>query len=152
MNSLLVLLLSFSISSAAQEVAGGNVVPTPAAESPAPAVATGKSHVQIRKGILIGALDASGSAVSSLTKDELQVMDSGQAATPLMVRKADALPLDLGIVLYAGTGNFSQQQAAAIDLVKKIIRPDMDHAFVIAAGGNRAWSEGNLKWENDVLV
>ena len=140
---------------AGQEVAGTSTTspqpPVPAVAAP-PAVATGKSPVQIRKGILIGALDPSGSAVADLNKDELQIMDSGQAATPVMVRKADQLPLDLGIVLYAGTGNFSQQQAAAIELIKKIIRPEMDHAFVIAAGGNRPWSDGNLKWENDVDV
>jgi len=138
-----------------QEVAGTSTTPAqpsvPAVAAP-PAVATGKSPVQIRKGILIGALDPSGSSVADLNKDQLQIMDSGQAATPVMVRKADQLPLDLGIVLYAGTGNFSQQQAAALDLVKKIIRPEMDHAFVIAAGGNRPWSDGNLKWENDVDV
>ena len=57
----------------------------------------------------------------------------------------------MGFVLYAGTGNFSQQQAAALELVRCMIsRLEMDHAFVIAAGGNRPWSDGNLKWENDV--
>jgi len=77
-------------------------------------------------------------------------MDSGQAATPIMVRKADQLPLDLGIVLYADPKTFSQQQTAVIELIKKVIRPETDHAFVISAGGNKPWSDGNLKWENDV--
>jgi len=132
----------------AQEVAGANVVAVPAAATPP--VTTGTTPAQIRKGILIGALDPSGSAISDLAKDQIQIMDSGQAANPVMVRKASELPLDLGIVLYAQPGTFSQQQTAAIELVKKIIRPDVDHAFVITAGGNRAWSDGNLKWENDV--
>jgi len=143
---LIPILLSFCC--LAQETTNTNVAPVPAAATPH--VATGITPAQVLKGILIGALDPTGSSVADLNKDELQIMDSGQAATPVMVRKADQLPLDLGIVLYAGTGNFSQQQAAAVDLIKKIIRPETDHAFVIAAGGNRPWTEGNLKWENDI--
>src|SRR5438309_6208894 len=137
MNRLVILLLlSFSIACWGQAVAGANMVPTPAAaEAPAPTVTTGKAPTQIRKGILIGALDASGSPVGDLNKDQLQITDGGHGATPLLVRKASELPLDLGIVLYADPATFSQQQAAAIDLVKKILRPDTDHAFVITAGG-----------------
>src|SRR3954462_9756073 len=134
------LVVLFSVASFAQQ----GEAPSPVPAGVTAPVAMEKSPVQIRKGILIGALDPTGSSVADLKKDELQIMDGGQAATPVMVRKADQLPLDLGIVLYAGTGSFSQQQAAALDLVKKIIRPDMDHAFVIAAGGNRPWSDANL--------
>jgi hypothetical protein len=53
-------------------------------------------------------------------------------------------------VLYADSKTFSQQQAAVIDLIKKVIRPEMDHAFVITAGGNKGWTDGNLQWQNDV--
>jgi len=143
-----VVLLLLTAVSSAQE-AGGNILPlaTPAPASP---VTTGKSSLPIRKGILIGALDATGSPIEDLSKDQLQVMDSGQAATPLLVRKAAELPLDLGIVLYADPGTFSQQQAAAVELVKKIIRPQIDHAFVISAGGSKPWSDGNLQWQGDV--
>jgi VWFA-related protein len=153
MGRLLLSLLALNSFSFGQSIGGANVVPveTPAAASvAAPPVTSGKSPVQIRKGILIGALDSAGSPVDGLNKDELQVMDSGQAATPLMVRKASDLPLDLGIVLYADPATFSGQQTAAIDLIKKIIRPDVDHAFVIAAGGSRPWSNGNLQWQNDI--
>jgi VWFA-related protein len=150
MNRLLVVLLLFSIPSVAQEVAGANVIPSPApATAKPPTISAEKSPVQIRKGILIGALDSSGSPIGDLNKDQIQITDSGQGAVPLIVRKASELPLDLGIVLYADPGTFSQQQAAAIDLVKKIIRPELDHAFVIAAGGNRPWADGNLQWQND---
>jgi len=111
---------------------------------------SGTSPVQIRKGILIGALDATGSPIGDLNKEHIQIMDSGQAATPLMLRKADGLPLDLGIVLYADPATFPQQQSAAIELAKKILRPDVDHAFVITAGGSKPWSDGNLQWQSDV--
>ena len=143
---LFLMLLLLSITCVAQETANPNVAPVPVAATPP--VTTGTASVQVRKGILIGALDPTGSPVGDLNKDQLQIIDSGHEATPLLVRKADAIPLDLGIVLYADPKTFSQQQAAAIDLIKKIIRPEMDHAFVIAAGGNKPWSDGNLKWQN----
>jgi len=147
--------LSFTISSFAQQVAGANAVSAPGPEGPptevAPAsvVTTGKTPATVRKGILIGALDSTGSPIDDLSKDQLQIMDSGQGATPLMVRKASELPLDLGIVLYADPATFSQQQVAAIELVKKMIRPGKDHVFVIAAGGNKGWNDPNLQWQDD---
>jgi len=137
----------FSVSCWAQETAGPNLTPAPPI---ARAVVSGTSPVQVRKGILIGALDAAGAPIGDLNKEQIKIMDSGQAATPLMVRKADALPLDLGIVLYADPKTFSQQQAAATELVKRILRPDVDHVFVISAGGSRGWADGNLQWQNDV--
>src|SRR3954470_20920152 len=146
MNRVLILLLSFSMISSAQEVGGSNLIPPP---EPAAPVAKTKSPVQVRKGILISALDPSGAPVDDLNKDQLQIMDSGQGASPLIVRKATELPLDLGVILYADPATFSQQQAAAIELIKKVLRPDRDHAFVITAGGTRPWADGNLKWEND---
>src|SRR3954453_3555652 len=150
MNRVLILLLFLSISmiSWSQEVAGSSVSPSPAPAA-APNLTSGKSPAQLRKGILLGALDPSGTPVDDLNKDQLQILDAGQGAVPVIVRKASELPLDLGIVLYADPSTFSQQQAAAIDLVKKIIRPELDHAFVIAAGGNRPWADGNLQWQND---
>jgi VWFA-related protein len=144
----LVFLFVVSLVSIAQEVGGPNLTSVPVAV--APPVVKGTTPVQIRKGILLGALDPLGSPVGDLNKDQIQIMDSGHAATPLMVRKADQLPLDLGIVLYADSATFSQQQAAAIELVKKTIRPEVDHAFVISAGGNKPWSDGNLTWQNDL--
>src|SRR3954470_17038247 len=138
MNRVLILLLSFSMISSAQEVGGSNLIPPP---EPAAPVAKTKSPVQVRKGILISALDPSGAPVDDLNKDQLQIMDSGQGASPVIVRKAGELPLDLGIVLYANQSTFSQQQAAVIELSKKIIRPGKDHAFVVSAGGNKGWSD-----------
>ena len=29
------------------------------------------------------------------------------------------------------------------------MRPEIDHAFVITAGGSRPWVDGNLQWQND---
>jgi len=155
MIRLFVLVLAFSVSSFAQQATGGNAITAPGPEGPAamPAAAapvtTGKSPVPVRKGILISALDPTGSPVDDLNKDQLQIMDSGQGATPLMVRKASELPLDLGIVLYADPSTFSQQQTAAIELIKKILRPGKDHAFVIVAGGSKGWSDPNIQWQDD---
>ena len=92
---------------AGQQIVGTTVAPIqPEAPAAPPSVSTGKSPAPIHKGILIGALDPTGSAVADLNKDQIQILDSGQGATPLMVRKADALPLDLAIVLYADPSTF----------------------------------------------
>jgi VWFA-related protein len=152
MNRVLLCFLLLASFCVGQEVTGTNmtsVQPAPAAPATPPAVAAGKSPVQIRKGILIGALDNSGSPLEDLNKDQLQIVDSGQGAVPLVVRKASELPLDLAIVLYADPSTFSQQQAAAIDLVKKIIRPNTDHAFIVTAGGGKGWTDLNFKWQTD---
>jgi len=153
MNRVLILLLFLSISmiSWSQEVAGSSVSPSPAPAA-APNLTSGKSPAQLRKGILLGALDPSGTPVDDLNKDQLQILDAGQGAVPVIVRKASELPLDLGIVLYADPSTFSQQQAAAIDLVKKIIRPGKDHAFVVSAGGSKGWADSNIPWQDDPAV
>jgi len=44
---------------------------------------------------------------------------------------------------------FSQQQAAAIDLVNKVIRPGIDEAFVVSARGKKAWPGERLEWKQD---
>jgi VWFA-related protein len=148
MKRLLVLFVSLTVSSLAQEVAGANAAPPAATAAATPVVTTSKGPV--RKGILIGALDPTGSPFDDLNKDQLQIMDSGQAAAPLMVRKAAELPLDLGVILYADPQTFSEQQGAAIELVKRIVRPEKDHVFVIAAGGSKPWTDGNLKWTDNI--
>ena len=58
MKRLLVLFVSLTVSSLAQEVAGANAAPPAATAAATPVVTTSKGPV--RKGILIGALDPAG--------------------------------------------------------------------------------------------
>ena len=65
------------------------------------------------------------------------------------VQKAADLPLDLGIVLLASQKKFDQEQAAAIDLAQKLLRPGVDRAFVITAGGDKPWTNSQIAWLTD---
>jgi hypothetical protein len=67
----------------------------------------------------------------------------------LQLYKGTDLPLHLGIVLLCSPRTFSQQQAAAIDLVNKVIRPGIDGAFVVSARGKKAWPGERLEWKQD---
>jgi VWFA-related protein len=151
MNRVLSYLFLLSSLCAGQQVAGSVAPAQPSASAP-PAVVPARSSAPLHKGILIGALDPTGMPVDDLNKDQLQIIDSGQGASPVIVRKASELPLDLGIVLYADPSTFSQQQTAAIELIKKIIRPGKDHAFVLSAGGTKGWADANIPWQDDPAV
>jgi hypothetical protein len=76
-------------------------------------------------------------------------LDGNQIVQPLQLYKAADLPLHLGIVLLATPRTFSQQQAAAIDLINKVIRPGVDEAFVISARGEKPWPGERLEWKQD---
>jgi VWFA-related protein len=84
-----------------------------------------------------------------LTKEQLTLTDTSQAVQPLQLYKAPDIPLHLGIVLLCSPASFSQQQAAAIDLVQKAIRPGIDEAFVVAASGKKPWPSARLDWKQD---
>jgi hypothetical protein len=59
------------------------------------------------------------------------------------------LPLHLGIVLHASKTTFPQQQAAATELIQKLIRSKDDEAFVVSAGGDKPWPYQRLDWDNN---
>lgn len=99
--------------------------------------------------VLISVTDASGNPIMGLTKEQLTVTDTNQAVQPLQLYKAPDIPLHLGIVLLCSSASFSQQQAAAIDLVQKAIRPGIDEAFVVAARGKKTWPFERLDWKQD---
>lgn len=99
--------------------------------------------------VLISATDESGSPATSLSKEQLTILDTNHAAQALQLMKASDVPLNLGIVLLAAPATFAQQQAAAIDLVNKVIRPNMDHAFVVTARGKKPWPTERLDWKQD---
>ena len=99
--------------------------------------------------VLISATDGSGNPVSGLTKEQLTIMDTNQIVSPLQVLKAADIPLHLGIVLLSTPATFSQQRAAATDLVSKAIRPGVDEAFVVTARGKKPWPSDRLDWKQD---
>jgi hypothetical protein len=99
--------------------------------------------------VLISATDGKGNPLRPLTKDQVSVSDAGQAEQTLVVQDASDLPLDLGIVLLASKKKFDQEQAAAIDLVQKVMRPGKDKAFVVTAGGDKPWPNPNITWMTD---
>ena len=99
--------------------------------------------------ILISVTDSNGSPVTGLTKEQLSLADTSQAVQALNIYKAHDVPLHLGIILLSAPATFSQQQAAAASLVQRVMRPNMDEAFVITARGKKAWSGDRLEWAQD---
>jgi VWFA-related protein len=121
-------------------------LPSPQPSSaPGPAVAPQMRRVSI----LVSATDRSGNPVRDLGKDQLSVIDNGQPGAILDVQSASDLPLDLAIVLLASKSNFAQQQAAAIDLAHRVLRPNLDQAVVVTAGGDKTRPNGRLEWQTD---
>lgn len=76
-------------------------------------------------------------------------MDNNEAVQVLQLFKAADIPLHLGIALLSSPASFSQQQAAAIELLQKAIRPQMDEAFVVTARGKKPWPSKRLDWKSD---
>ena len=99
--------------------------------------------------VLISATDSHGSPVLGLTKEQLTILDTNQPVDALRLYKGSDLPLHLGIVLVCAPRTFSQQQAAAIDLVNKVIRPGVDEAFVVTARCKKPWPSERLEWKQD---
>jgi VWFA-related protein len=99
--------------------------------------------------VLISATNGKGDPTLGLTKDQFTVMDNNHVVPLLKVFNASDVPLHLAIVLLAGSNTFSQQQTAAIDLVRKVIRPKVDEAFIVTARGKKPWPSSNLDWKND---
>ncbi len=99
--------------------------------------------------LMMAATDKTGQPIGGLNADQVMVFDNGQPAKTLEVLSATDLPLHLGIVLISSKSNFAQQQAAASELVQKLIRPGKDKAFVVTAGGSKAWPYPRLDWQAD---
>jgi len=84
-----------------------------------------------------------------LTKEQFTIMDNNHVVPALKVFNAADVPLHLAVVLLAAPDTFSQQQAAAIDLVKRVVRPKIDEAFVISARGKKPWPSSKIDWQQD---
>jgi VWFA-related protein len=117
----------------------------PAGKNPAPSQPVSDQGVTV----LVGATDKKGIPLGELTKDQVSVSDGNQPAQTLTVQNASDLPLDLGIVLLASKKKFDQEQAAANDLAKRVLRPGKDKAFVITANGEKPWTNSHIAWLTD---
>jgi VWFA-related protein len=114
----------------------------PAGKNPAPSQPVSDQGVSV----LVSATDKKGNPLRELTKDQVSVSDGNQPAQTLTVLNASDLPLDLGIVLLASKDKFGQEQAAAIDMMQKVMRPGKDKAFVVTASGDKSWPNPNIAW------
>jgi VWFA-related protein len=114
--------------------------------TPAPAKTASEQAVSV----LFSATDGHGNPLRELTKDQVTVTENNQPAQTVQVQDASDLPLHLGIILLASKKKFDQEQAAAIDLAQKVLRPGKDKAFVITAGGEKPWPNEKIPWITDV--
>jgi hypothetical protein len=121
-------------------------IPPAALGAGAPGPASSPSR---RVMILVTATDHSVAPKAQLTAKDLSVTDNEQPAEVLSVRSASQFPLRIAFVLLAGKTSFGQQQAAAIELAHKILRPNVDRAFVISARGDKPWANPRLEWRTD---
>jgi VWFA-related protein len=117
----------------------------PAAEDPAQAQTAQEQRVSVT----FSATDAQGHPIRGLSIEQVLVYENSRAVQTLEVRDASELPLHLGIVLLASKTKFGQEQAAAIELAQKALRPGKDEAFVITAGGDKPWPNSRLNWLTD---
>ena len=99
--------------------------------------------------VLLSLTDASGNPVLGATKEQLNIIDSNQPVTPLKLFAGSDISLHLGIVLVSSPKTFGQQQAAATDLVKQVIRANKDQAFVVSAGGTKPPAEKDIAWSTN---
>jgi len=99
--------------------------------------------------VLISVTNAGGSPIAGLTKEQLTLIDTNQSVQPLQLLNGHDIPLHLGIVLISAPASFSQQQAAAANLVQRVIRPNVDEAFVATARGKKPWPYDRLEWKQD---
>jgi VWFA-related protein len=130
-------------------VAGVFAQVTPQQEAqPSPAQRASEHTVSV----LFSATDGHGNPLRELTKDSVTVSENNQALQTAQVKEASDLPLDLGIVLLASKEKFGQEQAAAIDLAQKVLRPGNDKAFVVTASGEKPWPNPKLNWLTDTAA
>src|SRR5205823_5471885 len=96
--------------------------------------------------VLLTATDAAGNPVSGMSLDKLTLIDNDHAVSPMKIFNGKDIPLHMAVVLVSDKGSFSQQQAAAADLVQKVIRPGVDQAFIVTAKGQKPWPSDHLEW------
>jgi VWFA-related protein len=98
--------------------------------------------------VLVSATDAKGAAVTNLTKESVQLTDTGHSTPVQSLQLAESLPVEMIIVLNSSRNTFKQQQNAAIDLAQKVMRPGKDRVIVLNAGGEKTMTKP-ITWETD---
>jgi VWFA-related protein len=141
-------LLTASAFGQAQTAPAASGEPAPAQLAPAATTAPGPARPHFVP-VLLSVTDATGNPVQGVTKEQLNIIDSNQPATPLKLFTGSDIPLHLGIVLVSSPKTFGQQQAAAEDLVKQVIRANKDQAFVVTAGGTKPPAEKEIAWSGN---
>jgi hypothetical protein len=120
---------------------------TAAAPTAAPAApAIEKVPVEQKMMLMFSATDPQGNPIANVAKSQVSILDNGHLAKISEVQPMPDLPIDMGIVLL-GRLDFSQQQSAAMELIKTL-RPGKDRAFVIVAGGSKVLHDPP-KWSSD---
>jgi VWFA-related protein len=99
--------------------------------------------------VLFTATDGHGIPLREVTTGSVSVSENNQALQTVQVQDASDVPLDLGIVLLASKQKFEQEQAAAIDLAKRVMKPGRDKVFVVTASGDKPWTTSNIPWLTD---
>lgn len=103
----------------------------------------------------VTAVDERGRAVTDLTPGQLTILDDGKPVTTItdFRREAD-LPLEIGVVIDASDSTarqFAREKAAAIGLIRDVMRPQSDRAFVEGFGTRVALVQG-VTGDRDRLV
>ena len=100
--------------------------------------------------LIVTAVGSDRQPIANLTKDQVGVLvDNAQSASVGTIRRFTDEPLRLGIVLFGSKRFFPQEQAAAAALVQKLIRTNVDAAFVLTAGGSKPWPLPQINWQSD---
>lgn len=90
--------------------------------------------------------DEHGRPVQDLSPDDIRVLDDQLPVAKLQdFARDEDLPLRLGIVLDVSDSvkrALTEEKAAALELFKRVLRPQTDRAFVMAFGGNlQVWQD-----------
>ena len=142
--------------------------PRGATAPPGPSIDTGVSRqaeLSPKQGpvvpVLISATDSGGNPITTLTKDQITIVDGNEAVQPIQLLKGSELPLRLGIVLFSSPSSlglynshhleapFSEQKAAAIELIKRTIQTNTDEAFVVTSGKTNLPPSDEFRWTQD---
>jgi VWFA-related protein len=114
--------------------------PPPAAAKPAPPDNEDPSVTTIRKrvdevNVIFTVTDKHGRYVKNLTKNDFHVLDDKQPQSQVVSFGSETnLPLRVGLLIDASNSvrdRFKFEQAAAIEFLNQIIRPNFDKAFTI---------------------
>jgi hypothetical protein len=138
--------LPASTPAASGTAATATPAPTTAATAAPATPVVEKAPAEQKMMLMFSAVDRDGNPIANVAKSQVSILDNGHLAKISDVQPMPDLPIDMGIVLL-GRIDFSQQQSAAMELIKTL-RPGKDRAFVIVAGGSKVLHDPP-KWSSD---